>query len=127
MDQEPETEVQGEINVIEVRHVMLEPDQSRNHAITSAVQVGHVVSVGGVQVDHVVTIADRRLIYAGQKRISGAQKWTCPIGIAKMAVEKIIATGKLIQMKSFPHSRVLSSCTSKTYRCQQTLILCTLS
>ena len=82
-DQEHETEVQEEISVIEVRHVMLEQDQSQSHAITSVAQVGRVVSVGGVQVDHVANIAVPKLIYAVRKQISEDQKWIFPIAIAK--------------------------------------------
>ena len=106
-DQEHETEVQEEISVIEVRHVMLEQDQSQSHAITSVAQVGRVVSVGEVQVDHVANIAVPKLIYAVRKQISEDQKWIFPIAIAKMVVEKIIANVILIQMKSFLHSSVL--------------------
>ena len=118
MDRGPETEVQEEINVIEVRHVMPVQDQSQNHVITSEVQVGRVVSVGGVQADRAVIIAVQKLIYVGPKRIFEALKWICPIAIAKMVVAKITVTEKLIRMKSFQHFRVLLSCTSKTYRCQ---------
>ena len=118
VDRGPETEVQEEINVIEVRHVMPEQDQSQNHVITSAVQVGRVVSVGEVRADRAVIIAGRKLIYVGPKRIFAAQKWICPIAIAKMVVAKITVTEKLIRTKSFQHFRVILSCTSKTYRCQ---------
>ena len=118
VDRGPETEVQEEINVIEVRHVMPVQDQSQNHVITSEVQVGRVVSVGGVQADRAVIIAVQKLIYVGPKRIFEALKWICPIAIAKMVVAKITAIEKLIRTKSFQHFRVLLPCTWKTYRCQ---------
>lgn len=87
---------------------MLEQDLSQNHVITSVAQVGRVVSVGGVQVDHVANIAVPKLIYAVQKQISEARKWICPIVIVKMAVAKTIANVISIQMKSFLHSSVLN-------------------
>ena len=87
---------------------MLEQDLSQNHVITSVAQVGRVVSVGGVQVDHVANIAAQKLIYAVRKQISEAQKWIYPIAIAKMVVAKTIDNVKLIQMKSFLHSNVLN-------------------
>ena len=87
---------------------MLEQDQSQNHVITNAAQVGRVESVGGARVDHVANIAAQKLIYAVRKQISEAQKWIYPIAIAKMVVAKTIDNVKLIQMKSFLHSNVLN-------------------
>ena len=97
---------------------MLEQDLSQNHVITSVAQVGRVVSVGAVQVDHAANIAVPKLIYAVQKQISEALKWICPIVIVKMAVAKTIANVISIQMKSFLHSSVLHRALRNLYFCQ---------